>query len=256
MDVSFQDIELFFLVLARTSAIFVLLPIFGSPGIPVLAKAGASFFISLLFLPMVIDLRLILPNQVFPFLMLLSREILVGLVIGFVTSFLFAGIQLAGQFIGMQMGFAIVNAIDPQTQQNVSLIAQFQNLVAMMIFITIDGHLFLFSGIKNSFEVIPLMGASFSASLTDQMIRMGAGIFISGVKIGAPIITTLLLTSVALGIAARVMPQMNVFFVGLPLKIGLGILVIALSLPLFSYIFRQLYVQFQGDFITVIRLLH
>jgi len=256
MDVSFQDIELFFLVFARTSAIFVLLPIYGSPGIPALAKVGASFFISLLLFPMVSDLKLILPNQVFPLLMLLSREILVGLVIGFITSFLFAGIQLAGQFVGMEMGFAIVNVIDPQTQQHVSLVAQFQNLVAMMIFITIDGHLFLLSGIKTSFEVIPLMAASFPAALTDQVIGFGAGIFISGVKIGAPIITTLLLTSVALGIAARVMPQMNVFFVGMPLKIGLGILMLSLSLPLFSYIFKQLYAQFQGDFLQIMRLLH
>jgi flagellar biosynthetic protein FliR len=256
MNISLNEIELFILIMARITAIFVLFPLFSSPSIPLPAKVGGSFFVAVLLFPLFSDTVISVPKQTIPFLLMLSKEVLVGLVLGFVALTLFAGIHVAGQLAGMQMGFAIVNAIDPQTQQNVSIIASFQNLIATMIFLSINGHLFLLSGIKKSFEVIPLMGLSYSPALNTQIIKIGADIFIVGIKIGAPVITALLLTSVALGIMAKVFPQMNVFFVGLPLKIGLGITVVALSLPLFFYAFGRLFNVFQNNFSTIIQLLH
>lgn len=256
MIIPLKEIEIFILILARTSALIFLFPIFGSQSIPLPAKVGLCFFIAVLIFPLMDGTLGPIPKQVIPFLMMLSKEVLVGLILGFVATTLFAGIQVAGQLAGMQMGFGIVNAIDPQTQQNMSVIAHFQTLVATMIFLTLDGHLFFLSGIKKSFEVIPIFGLSLSPSLFDEIMLIGAGIFVAGIKIGAPVIAALLLTSVALGIMAKVFPQMNVFFVGMPLKIGLGIIVIVLSLPLFSYAFKNLYTHFQSDFISIIRLLH
>ena len=256
MTMPYYEIELFILIFARITAILVILPVFGAPSIPAIAKIGLGVCMSVLFVAVYSGTQILLPKEVFPLLMTLAKEILVGLAIGFIGTLLFAGIQLAGELIAMQMGFTIANAIDPQTQQNLSLIAHFKNLIATMIFLLINGHIFLLSGIKKSFDIIPLMGASFPKGLGNFMIDMTSGIFIASVKIGAPMIAALLLTSVALGIAARVMPQMNVFFVGLPLKIGFGFFMIALSLPIFVYVFRNLYVEFQHNYATIIQLFH
>jgi len=223
--------------------------------IPQQAKVGAALFITLLLMPLINHNSIATPPDITHIIFLISREVLVGLILGFLSSLLFIAVEIAGQLISMQMGFGIVNVYDPESNQQVPVVGQFYMLLALMIFLAIDGHLFLLEGLNKSFTAVPLTTAHFPSALTEMFVRISSGLFISAIKIGIPIIVTLTLTNVALGLVARAVPQMNVFFVGMPLNIGMGLIALAFSLPLFAYIFRSIYTHFQNDFFQVLQLL-
>lgn len=245
----------FILVLARVGTAVALFPIFSSMNIPVLAKVGTSVFLSLLIVPLLTSSVVPTVANTNAILLSIGKEVAVGLILGFLSSFLFATIELAGQLIAIQMGFAMANVLDPLTQNQSTVISQFYTLLAIMIFMAMDGHHFLLSGLYQSFSAAPLASARFTAELSKVNMKMMSSLFISASKIGAPVIVALLITSIALGLVSRAVPQMNVFFVGIPLNIGLGLAVIAYSLPLFSVVFREMFVQFKTDFLTVVRVL-
>ena len=255
MQFSYKDIEIFVLVFARVSTFIVLTPILGAKGVPAIAKIGLSFLLAILIFPLLPKVSVAAPTKVLPFFLMLGKEVVVGLLLGFITVFIFASVQLAGELIGIQIGFGMANVVDPMSNAQISLIGQFGYFIAAMIFITIDGHLFLISGIRQSFEIVPLFSASFHSMLNQKIITMTGEMFIAAVKIGAPVITTLLLTSISMGILARTVPQMNVFFVALPLKIGIGLFILALSLPIIGHFFNLVFSKFQGDFNLIMRLL-
>lgn len=248
-----NEIVLFLLVFARVSAALAIFPILGSNSVPLYTKIGAGLFLSILIEPMVANTALPQHLATAAIILNVGKEIIVGLLMGFISTLLFAGIEIAGTFAGMQMGFGIVNVIDPQTQQQVSIISQFQILMVSMIFLMIDGHHFLLSGLYQSFQIIPPMAAHFRSVIFEINMKAAANIFVAAIKIGAPVIVALLLTSFALGLIARAVPQMNVFIVGLPLKIGIGLMALAFSLPFITRLFEQMYIQFRVDFSTLIR---
>jgi len=248
-----NQIVLFLLVFARVSAALAVFPIFGSNSIPLYTKIGAGLFLSFLIMPVVASTTLPQHLATAVIIFNVGKEVIVGLLMGFIATLLFAGVEIAGTFAGMQMGFGIVNVIDPQTQRQVSIIGQFQILMVSMIFLIIDGHHFLLSGLYQSFEAIPPVAARFRSVIFDINMKMAANIFVAAVKIGAPVIVALLLTSFVLGLVARAVPQMNVFIVGLPLKIGLGLMALAFSLPFVARLFEEMFIQFRVDFSTLIR---
>lgn len=263
MDLSISQFQLFFLVFIRIATMVVLMPVFGYRGIPNQAKIGLALFLTMLIFPIIQDSKAaMLPfgfaqgrPGVISFALLVGKEVLAGAVIGFATVLLFIGVQMSGRIVDIQMGFGIANVIDPQSQARISLIGQFEYLLAILIFLSIDGHHFLLRALEKSFELIPPGGAQFPSMLTEKMVTLTGGLFEIAVQIGAPVIAALFMASVVLGLIARAMPQMNVFIVGLPLKIGVGLLAIALSLPLFLYLFKALFAQFQRDILTLVRLL-
>lgn len=244
-----EQVLLWVLVLLRISTAIAVMPLFGYRGVILPVKVGIAAFISLLIVPMVsVPSSWQLAQQGFIGLIgLVVPEIVVGLIIGLVTHFIFYGVELSGQFLGIQMGFGIVNVIDPQTEEQISIIAQLQYLFAVLIFLTFSGHHFLLSGLKYSYEVVPIGGVHFRSELLVLFIKMMGDLFVAGLKIAAPVMAALLLSEVALGIVARTVPQMNVFIVGFPLKIGLGLLALALSWPMFVYILELMWRNFQGE---------
>jgi flagellar biosynthetic protein FliR len=121
--------------------------------------------------------------------------------------------------------------------------------------LVIDGHYFLIKALAHSFQVIPLNQAVFTGKLVQKIVGMTAEVFVIAIKIGIPAITALLLTSVALGVIARTVPQMNVFIVGFPINIGLGLITLATSLPIVLYLFRKLLLVFEKDIMTIIHLM-
>ncbi len=213
---------------------------FGHKDIPIKVKAILSFSLAILILPLVPPSGGFVSSNLLGIILVLFKEVSFGVLIGFASLLIFVGIQLAGQLIGFQMGFAIVNVIDPGSQIQISIIAEFKYLVAMMIYLSINGHYFLISAIAQSFQLIPPGKVNFTNETGVLMTRMVVDIFNIGLKIGAPAIIALFLTSVSLGIIARTVPQMNVFIVGFPLKIGVGLMILAAALPYFGNIFYKL----------------
>jgi flagellar biosynthetic protein FliR len=245
------------LVFLRIASALVVMPFFGYRGLPLTVKAGFSAFLAYLLLPgIALPAALQQPSAgLFTFAAVALPEIVAGLLIGLVTGFIFYGVELAGQFLGLQMGFGIVSVIDPQTEEQISIIAQLQYLFAILIFITFNGHHFLISGLAQTFHTIPLGGARFPTGLAELTIRLSGDLFVAAVKIAAPVMAALFLSEVALGIVARTVPQMNIFIVGFPLKIGVGLLGLALTFPMLSYVLQKIWQTFETQWAQFITLL-
>jgi flagellar biosynthetic protein FliR len=154
---------------------------------------------------------------------------------------IFAGIQLAGQLAGYQMGLAIANVMDPAESQQIPVLAQFNNLVALLVFLAINAHYWFIKALKQSYQLVPPFNAHFDGAIAEQLVQLAGNMFVISIQVGAPIIAVLLVTSVALGLVARTVPQMNVFIVAMPLKIGIGLLFLGFSLPYFSAFLKKIF---------------
>ena len=171
--------------------------------------------------PVVAEQGFTVPEDVLEVITLAVRELLVGILIGFVFFSLFVGVQMAGAFIGFQMGFAIVNVIDPVTSQQISIMSQFKYIMATLIFFLLDGHHMVLHAVVGSYQLIPIGEAVFRFSMYQEIGRLITGIFVIGIKLAAPVMVTLILLDVGLGVVSRtVIPSMNIFIVGFPMKIG------------------------------------
>jgi flagellar biosynthetic protein FliR len=217
-------------------------------------KAGLSVVLAMIIFPLVGFKEVYLTN-VSSLVSAMAGEILIGVIIGFTARLLFAAVQLAGQLIGFQMGFGIVNVIDPQTSTQISIIAQFQNLITLLVFLAINAHYWFILAVASSFELIPPLEFCFSNSLMEAIVSLSCDMFMVAAKIAAPVIAVLLFTSVALGLIARTVPQMNIFIVGFPLKIAIGLFGVGFSLPLLSYMLRNLFRGMGEDIITLMKLM-
>ena len=249
------EFQFFILVLIRISAIVVICPVFGSRNVPPQVRIGLALFLSYLVYTTIGRTGFVIPKDLISYGMMAFGELLVGLVIGYVTTLIFAGVQLAGGIIGLQMGFGIVNVIDPLSRTQISLIAEFQFLLATLIFLVINGHHWILKAFVSSFDLVPVLGLSYRGAFMGKMIEMFSRIFVVAIKLGAPAIAVLLLISIAMGIIARTVPQMNIFIVGFPLKIGVGLLILALSLPFFASVFQKLFAQMIADISVLMRYL-
>ena len=193
------------------------------------------------------------PTEVIPFGLGIICEILLGISIGLSVKLLFAGIQLAGQLVGFQMGLAIVNVMDPQSSAQVPILAQFNNLVAMLVFLAINAHHWFLRALVESFNMVPLFNFSLTHSLINQLIMIAGNMFVVAIKIGAPIIATMLITSVAFGLVARTVPQMHIFIIAMPLKILVGLLVLSLTMPYLTSFLGGLFTELGNDILILLK---
>lgn len=249
-----DQFHVFLLILLRVSALLVVAPIFGHRLLLARAKIGLAAMISLLVFPLVADRAPAVPPGLLAYGVMMVREIAMGLVLGFAVLLLFIGVQFAGQLAGLQMGFGIINVIDPQSESEVSVIGQFLNILAILTVLVTDGHHLILRGLFASFDVVPLGGAFLRPPLMEKLIALSAQVFVVAVKISAPILITLLLISVALGILSRTVPQMNVFMVGFPVQVAAGLLVLLVSMPLFQVVLRQTWHVLERDFMSLVAL--
>ncbi len=240
LQLSALEFEKFLLIVLRVGGIMTVAPIFGHRNIPPIVKIGFILMISIILVPTIPASSISIPPELFSLSAVLIKEVAAGLAIGFISLFLFIAVQFAGNIIGLQMGFGIVNVIDPNSQAQVPLIGQFQFLLTMLIFLAVNGHHLLISAVAGSFKVIPLGQITFSSLSAEIMVRAAVNTLALAIKIGAPCIVTLFLLDVSLGIIARTVPQMNIFIVGFPLKISVGLLMMGLSFPFMSYVFTKL----------------
>ncbi|UCD81771.1 MAG: flagellar biosynthetic protein FliR [Desulfobacterales bacterium] len=217
------------------------IPVFESNTIPHLFKLALAFAASLILFPMLKLNPIPVTGSLIALGIGAAREILLGLTIGFSVKFIFAGVQLAGQLTGYQMGLAIADVLDPAASQQIPLLAQFNNLVALLIFLSINAHYWFIRALAQSYRLVPPLSAHFGGSLTEQLVQLGGNMFVIAVQVGAPVIAVLLVTSAAFGLVARTVPQMNVFIVAMPLKIGVGLIFLGFSLPYFAAFLKKLF---------------
>ena len=246
MDLSLLSIKTvlaFLLILFRITGMMVSAPILSMQTIPLQAKIGLGVCTALILFPLYAA-KLVVPTDLIQFTVIAMQETSIGLLIGFVSSLLFTGLQMAGEYISFQMGLSVANVLDPITQTQVPVMGQFFFYFAALLFLTLNMHHVLLLGVDKSFQALPLghfFGEAATAStgaMAERFMHLGGLMFISSLLIGVPIMGVLLVTEIALSFVAKVMPQMNVFMVGIPLKVGIGLVLIATCLPFLSELLR------------------
>ncbi|WHH58950.1 flagellar biosynthetic protein FliR [Petroclostridium sp. X23] len=231
-----EYIDIFLLVLVRVTALFVISPIFGRKNMPNIFKIGFGLMLAMIITPTLEANGILAEQHILQFVMLVFNEFCIGLILGFVSYMAFSALYVAGQIIDMQIGFGMVNVLDPQTNIQIPVIANFYFIISMMMFLALDGHHMIISSIFYSYKVLPIGEGAVTTALLDNMVKMFGDMFIIGFKIASPIIAAVFITDVALGILARTVPQMNVFVVGMPLKIVIGIGVLIITVAVFPII--------------------
>ena len=240
LQLSALEFEKLLLVMLRIGGIMTVAPVFGHRNVPSMVKIGFIIIASIVILPTIHTAHVDLPPELWAMAAVLIKEVVAGLSVGFTSLLIFIAIQFAGNIIGLQMGFGIVNVIDPNSQEQVPLIGQFQFLLAMLIFLSLNGHHLVITAIADSFKLIPLGKVTFTSVTADIMVRAAVDTVAIAIKLGAPCIVTLFLLDVSLGIVARTVPQMNIFIVGFPLKISIGLFMLGISMPIVGYVFSKL----------------
>lgn len=251
MDILMQ-LNSFILIFVRTAAMIFFIPFLGARNVPRVFKIGLSLLISLILISIVkIDANIISAD-----LMTLTAgiagEIIIGFTIGLIAKLIFSAMEMAGEMIGFQMGFSIVNVIDPQTSTHVPIIGQFHTILATLIFLSINAHHLFIAAIAESFSLVPPMRLALTNQMFAGIMTLSRDIFVLAIRIGAPVIVALFITNIALAIVSKTMPQMNVMMLGFPITISGGLLIMVLSLPLFTNLIQRAFEGMKGDFFNVL----
>lgn len=245
----------FALILLRVTVLLFLSPIFGSNLVPIQVKAAMSLVFALMLTPVVNIDAPALPDDVLSYIPIIAGEVFVGMAIGLTMRMILEGVQMAGQYIGYQMGMAIVNVIDPQTGSQSSVLSQIAYILALIIFLSVNGHYIVIKALVESFELIPIGRPIISEPVIQEIMKNMAGLFIIAVKIAAPTLAVLFGVKVAMGIVAKAVPQMNVLFVGMPLYIIVGMMVFGFSLSFFVPVFGKELVSLENSVLKLINLM-
>lgn len=248
--ISQASFETLILVLVRVSSMLALVPIFSQTQIPVLARFGIGLLISFV---LVHTVPTMVPLSLGQLSVAVAAQVFIGLVFGFVSFLLFTGIQFAGEIIDIQIGFAVVNIVNPLTSQTVTVIGEFELALATLLYLAADAHHALLVGIAGSFTLVPLPYAATPELVAGDVVRFFSQCLFIVFEIAAPVAIALFLVNVMLGLMARVAPQMNVFIVGFPLQIGIGLIMLIITMPLIGAVFPALIDQSSHQLDTVLR---
>lgn len=244
-------IQIFLLILLRASGVFLIAPIFGHAAIPGQLKVGLILLLTIVMMGTVGNVALPEVVSIAELSILAMKELLVGFMIGFVFITLFWGVQAAGSIAGYQMGLTISSVVDPSTNQEQPTIGQFWLLVSLVIFFGINGHHLIIRAFHDSYAAVPAGQVVLDGSTGELAIKYSAYAMVIALKFAAPVIVTMLLTDVALGVVSKLLPTMNVFIVSFGLKIAIGLAVMALSLPMFSYVLEKSAAYLNDQLLTV-----
>jgi flagellar biosynthesis protein FliR len=229
-----QQFETFLLILVRVATMLQVFPIFSSSQIPHHLRLGLALVLSFILFHVVPPMPM-LTNYGDLAISVLAQVVL-GAIVGYIASLVFVGVQFAGELIDLQIGFAVANVINPQTQQNITIIGELELAIATLIFLITDSHHLLIQGIAGSFTLVPLPFIHLDPIVMSDAVSFLSQSLLDVFKIAAPAAGALFLTNVGLALMARVAPQMNVFVVGFPFQIGIGLIVLAFSMPLLGIV--------------------
>jgi len=232
----------FLLTLFRVSILLFVLPFFGGANIPNTVKGSLCIIMSMALWPHLSFPGVMMPSSPWHILIMLMGELMIGLILGLTVRVLFGAVQMGGQLIGFQMGYAMINVVDPLTGQSVVITSHFLYMTTLLTFLALDGHLYLLQSLADSFAVVAPGGLLVSTQLSLHLIRMVGQIFVLAIRIAAPVMASIFLVDLALALVGRAAPQMNVLMLGFPLKIGVGFIFLGI---LFTTLSRHV-----GEFIT------
>jgi len=224
------NVSLFLLILSRWSGMIILAPVFGARGVPGVIKLCLAASLSVIVYPLISAAKPSIPTELLPYVAVVIKEILVGLVIGFVIYTLTAVLTGAGQLIDFQMGFTMGAAIDPVYGVQTPLMGNFQMILVTMLLLATNSHHYLIAAMVKSYAYIPITPSTLPSQLTFY-VQLIANVFSLAIQMALPIFGALLVSDVGVGLLSRTVPQLNIFSVVFPVKILFGFIVLFLSLP-------------------------
>ena len=244
------------LILIRLSCIVMTAPVFGYKGVPIIIKISLTGLLAFILFPLLVEqLPVYLQTGPLDGLLLaiaISREILVGIIIGFMSNMVFWVITMGAGLASLHMGFQTASLFNPFAEVTTSAVEQFTSILALGLFLSINGHHLLLQAFKYSFTVVPIGTFVISEFTVEHIVNISGYLFLTAVQFSMPIMGVLLLMDIGMGLVARAVPQIQVFFLGLPLKIGVGLLSFALSLTFILPLLDNLTVHMIDSIIQLI----
>ncbi len=221
---------LYFWPLLRVLALITTAPILSERSVPKRVKVGLGIIITFVIAPSLppVDVPIFSANA----LWLALQQILIGIALGFTMQFAFAAVRTCGEIVGLQMGLSFATFVDPGSNLNMPVLARILDMLAMLLFLVFNGHLWLISLLVDTFHTLPIGGEPINSNAFLALARAGGMIFLNGLMLALPIITLLLTVNLALGMLNRMTPQLSVFVIGFPITLTVGIMLMAALMPL------------------------
>ncbi len=223
---------LYFWPLLRVMALIMTAPILSEKSIPKRVKIGLGMLITFVIAPTLppMNIPIFSPQAVW----LALQQVLIGVAIGFTMQLAFAAIRTAGELIGLQMGLSFATFFDPGSHLNMPVLARVIDMLAMLLFLTFNGHLWLISMLVDTFHTLPIGGNPVNSNAFLALTRAAGLIFINGLMLALPVITLLLTVNLSLGLLNRMAPQLSVFVIGFPITLTVGLILMGLLMPLIA----------------------
>jgi flagellar biosynthetic protein FliR len=229
-QVGTQQVAAFFLVLARVSPLFILAPLFSSRMLPARVRGIVAVALSIGLSPVVARQGQI-PTDMWSLAGLLGKELVVGVAFAYVLSALLAALQVAGSFLDTLVGFSFGSTIDPVTGVQSTMLSQLYTMVGTLVFIAIGGDGWVVRGLGRTYDIVSATQYPSVNRLVEGALTAFTGIFTAAVEVAGPVMLALIVTDAAFGVVSRVVPQLNVFAVGFPAKIVVGLVLVGATLP-------------------------
>lgn len=227
------------LVLTRISGLMIAAPVIGSRSVPVRIRALLVLALTLLVAPLQWGAPIDTPHTLLQLVGLVAYEVLVGLALGLGVTILLLGLQLAGYIAGHMSGMALADVLDPSFDASIPVFAQLLDVIAVLVFITIGGHRTVVEALLETFRGIPPGAASVSAGAVQSLEEIMRQSFVLGVRAAAPMIVSLLMSVLVMGLISRTLPQLNILAVGLSLNSIVMLATLAISLGTIAYMFQD-----------------
>ena len=248
-----ENAQLFLLVLARVMVLLEIAPMFSSEGVPQIAKIGLGLFTCVAIFPWIREAGYQIPSSGLGYAALLIGEALVGAIMGFILSAVYSTFMVAGEFFSVQMGFGASEVYDPLAQIEIPILGQYFNLVALFVFITSGGYRKIFlTAVLKSFEAFKVQDLIIHKDyIVSVLIRSLSKLFEQALILSFPVLGTLLLVSIAMGILAKASPQMNLLMLGFSVNGIIGFVIILAVIPVLMSAFGKI---IDGSFNELLRL--
>lgn len=250
-----EEFQAFLICFSRVAGFMSAIPVLFASQTPVQIKVGLSFLITMLLFPIMGPQLVVIPFTFPEFPLFIVNEVLLGALIGLIARFIFTSVQFGGRIIGFQMGFSMAQVVDPQNGGQTSLISQFQNVFAIFIFLSLNGHHMFLQAAVHSYEFLPPGNLNFTGEAIPYLIELSSRMFQLSVQFSAPVIILLLLSSFSLGLISRIFPQLNVFLLSFPLNISISFIVIGLTLNMTVIILSREFDELAKRILTMLQFL-
>lgn len=231
----------FLTITVRLSGLMLFAPFFGSSAVPVRIKTGMTILFTFLLYPLVSPHLKGVELSQWP--LLVFSELMIGAGVGIVSNLVFDAVQMAGQILSVQIGYSLVNILDPNTQVESTVVATFHQTIAMLVFLRLGIPLYLLRVIARSFDYLPPQSAHISGAFVQTLVHMGASVFLLGVQLAAPVLSATLLLDIALGLMGKAATQLPLMLLGPAIKSVVGLSVLAISLKFWPDLFARLFLH-------------